>query len=1024
VTQTREKALGAYSHQDLPFEQLVAELAPERTSSHSPLFQVMFILNNADAASQAANVIGLKQLETATSKFDLTFYVSEGENGLRVLIEYSTDLFEAATIQRMGAHYGGLLDAISHDPDRSLAMLSMLPESERQQLLIDWNRTAVVYPESSLCLHELIETQVRKVPDQVALVVEQQQITYSMLNQRANQLAHHLQELGVGPNVLVGLCVERSVEMVVGVLGILKAGGAYVPLDPSFPDERLAYMMEDSGMRVLVTHRDCHKKLPAQNCSVVNLDSEWDCIATKSAENLSRTDGSSGDLAYVLYTSGSTGKPKGVEIQHSAFVNFLLSMREVPGFTATDTMLAVTTLSFDIAGLEIYLPLITGGTVEVASLVDTQDPSRLSELIRRSCCSVMQATPATWWSLIHSGWGGAPHLKVLCGGEPLTEELEKELLSRCSELWNMYGPTETTVWSTIHRVTSADGPAPIGRPIANTQIFVLDVNRNVTPVGVIGELHIGGLGLARGYLGRSMLTQERFISSPFAKSERLYRTGDLVRWRPDGTLECLGRVDNQVKVRGFRIELGEVEAVLSRHEAVRQCAAAAYERTSGNKVLVAYFEPKLGFSPAVGDLRMYLMKELPDYMVPSIFIAMDKLPLTANGKINRKALTIPSEQTIEVQGEFVAPRDHIEQVLAHLWAKVLRVTRVGLKDNFFDLGGHSLLAVRIVVEIEKLFQKRLPLASLLQAPTVGDLAEVLRSKNWKPSWSLLVPLRPGGSRQPLFLMHAHGGNVLEYYQLANCLEEGQPVYALQARGLDGNIVRGDSLEMMAAAYLKELRSLQSKGPYFLGGFCFGGLLALEVAQQLRSVGEEVALLVLIQTMPPATDRFRLEVGLFRRWWYRATIRIGIERERLFSGEKSYFQERYRQALDLLWARSALAYDSFVGKSTAQRTAQSLAYILESLRMEHDKIAEVYDPRPYDGDVLLIRASKLLRGLVADPIYLGWKDVLGGNVEVCELPGHQQTLLLEPQVSRLAKELTARLKTVQEQREVANERLAS
>ena len=1025
LKQVREKALGAYSHQDLPFEQLVAELAPERTSSHSPLFQVMFILNNAQTASHASNVVGMRQLETATSKFDLTLYISEGEDGLTGLMEYSTDLFESNTIQRMCGHYGTLLEGIVKNPDLRISMLSMLPEDERQQLLVNWNSTEVVYPESSRRLHELIEAQVSKTPDYVALVVDQQKVTYGVLNQRANQLAHHLKRLGVGPDVLVGLCMERSMEMVVGLLGILKAGGAYVPLDPSFPHDRLTYMVEDSGMRVLVTHRDQHEKLPVQTISVVNLDSDWESIATGNDENLKLQEGNSSDLAYVLYTSGSTGKPKGVEIPHSALVNFLLSMQREPGFTSTDTLFAVTTISFDIAGLELYLPLISGGTVVIASRNDTQDPAKLSEGIRSSHCNVVQATPATWWALIHAGWTGAKNLKLLCGGEPLTEDLAKELLSRCAELWNMYGPTETTVWSAIHRVTSVDGPASIGRPIANTQVFVLDANCNIVPVGVVGELHIGGLGLARGYLGHSTLTQERFIASPFAPNERLYRTGDLARWLSDGTLDCLGRVDNQVKVRGFRIELGEVEAVLSTHEAVRLCVAAVHEKTPGNKALVVYFETTTGLSPAVSDLRVHLKKELPDYMVPSIFVALEKLPLTPNGKINRKALTLPDEVRTEIQGGYIAPQDSIEQLLAHLWAKVLGVKRVGLRDNFFDLGGHSLLAVRIVIEIEKLCKKRLPLVTFLQAPTVGELAEMLRRENWKPSWSSLVPLRPGGARSPLFLMHAHGGNVLEYYPLANHLEEDQPVYAIQAYGLDGNIVNGESLETIASSYVKELRSLQPQGPYFLGGFCFGGLLALETAQQLRASGEEVALLILIQTVHPAGDRFRSDVGSSMRWLYRTITRINIERERVFSGKKGYFHERFRHAVDLVRARAAVAYDRFMGNSSANRTTKSFPYILELLRIKHDQVAETYEPRPYGGDVLLIRVEKRLPGLVADFAYLGWKGVLHGNLEICDLPGHQQTLLLEPKVTRLAKELTVRLRAVQERRTVSfPERLAS
>ena len=1010
----REKALGAYGHQDLPFEQLVAELAPERTASHSPIFQVMFILNNAEAVSQAANVTGLQQLGTGTSKFDLTFYVSEGEDGLRLLIEYSADLFEPATIRRMGEYYQQLLDRLSQNPDERIANSSMLSESERIQMIVEWNDTAVTFPDGAMSVLRLIERYAHSTPDHDALVFEGKRVTYRELNQSANQLGHYLERRGVGPNVLVGLCVERSMDLLVGLLGILKAGGTYVPLDPMFPQERLKFMMEDSGMQVLVTHRGYHHKLPAAQMSLVNLDDERESIRSMKSDDLMLRETTPSDLAYVLYTSGSTGRPKGVQIPHAALTNFLLSMQREPGFKSADKLLAITTLSFDIAGLELYLPLITGGTVVLASSKKAQDPSKLSELIRSSGCTVMQATPATWWALIHSGWKGAPDLKVLCGGEPLTEELAKELLDRCGELWNMYGPTETTIWSTVQRITKAGGPASIGRPIANTQVFVLDANRNPVPIGVTGELYIGGTGVARGYLGRSELTRERFIQNPFTPNGRLYRTGDLARWRSNGTLAFLGRADNQVKVRGFRIELGEVESVLCGHEQVKLCAVTAHERSPGNKVLVGYFEPHPGSVPSAADLRAHLMTELPDYMVPSLFVPLDKLPLTPNGKVDRKALKMPEEGLGEVRETYVPPRDEVEQLLARIWANVLRVKRVGIRDNFFESGGHSLLAVRIVVEIEKVFKIRLPLATLLQASTVGDLAEVLRSKDWKPSWNSLVPLRAGGTRPPLFLMHAHGGNVLEYYPLATLLEADQPVYALQARGLEGNVRKGESMEMIAAAYITELRALQSEGPYYLGGFCFGGLLALEVAQQLKAAGEDVALLVLIQTTHPAQDHFRSDVGFLRQWWYRSTTRLAIEKDRLLYGERGYVQDLVERVMGLIRGGTTVAFTRLLGDKLSKGAGQSFAYVSALMTAEHDRAADVYEPRPYDGDVLLIRASNALPGLVADTAYLGWKGILRGRVDICEVPGHQQTLLLEHRVSHVAKELNAWLKIVEGQ----------
>jgi thioesterase domain-containing protein/acyl carrier protein len=571
------------------------------------------------------------------------------------------------------------------------------------------------------------------------------------------------------------------------------------------------------------------------------------------------------------------------------------------------------------------------------------------------------------------------------------------------ELWNMYGPTETTIWSTVHRVTSADGPIPIGRPIANTQTFVLDTYLNLTPAGTVGELYIGGAGLARGYLGRPELTQERFIQSPFDPHARLYRTGDIARWLPGGILECLGRVDNQVKIRGFRIELGEIEAVLSLHPGIRQCAAIAREDVPGNLQLVAYFEALPGQTVNVSDLRALLEKSLPAYMIPSVFVPMEKLPLTNNGKIDRKSLPAP-EQSVLITSEYVPPEDPCELMLARIWTKVLKVERVGRRDNFFQLGGHSLLAVRLVVEIEKLTKVRLPLAMLLQAPTIAGLAELLRRENWKPSWSSLVPIQPGGSKPPLFLMHAHGGNILEYYPLANLLGPDQPVYALQARGLDGHIVKDSKLKDMAAAYITELRSLQPEGPYFLGGFCFGGLLALEVAQQLTAAGQEVGLLAMIQSVHPEAWRFKPGITIFQRAWYQASKRISLELDNLSHRNKGYIAERLRHVSGVLRARMAIAVDGLTGREHQDPSRLPMQYILEVLGKEHENALQGWVPRPYEGRVVLFRASKQLSGRVADQ-YLGWKGVFNGNLEVREIPGHQQNLLLEPNVLRLAAEFT-------------------
>ncbi len=1013
LRRVKETTLGAYAHQDLPFEKLVEVLNPGRNASHSSMFQVMLSMLNMPM--QPWSLPGLrherKMIDSGTSKFDLTLYVMEEPQGLTFLCEYNTDLFNRDRIERMLGHLEILLEGVVADPDRRLSELPLLTTEERREL-VERNDTRVARPENTP-LHTLFEAQVERTSGAVALEYGGNQLSYVELDRRANQLAHHLQSLGVGPEVLVGLCMERSLEMVVGLLGILKAGGAYVPLDPSFPQARLAYMIADSGMRVLVTHRQLDQSLPVRPASILHLDADWETITRQDTTNSKLPETRPENLAYVLYTSGSTGKPKGVAIPHAAVVNFLRSMQRKPGFSSEDRLLAVTTLSFDIAGLEIYLPLVSGGTTVIASREDSHEPTRLIERIEQSQCTVMQATPATWRALIEAGWEGSKKLKLLCGGEALSGDLAAALLSRCAELWNMYGPTETTIWSTIYQVTSADGPVPIGRPIANTQVYILDGRRQLVPTGIVGELYIGGAGLARGYLARPELTAERFVESPFEPNARLYRTGDRARWLADGALECLGRVDNQVKIRGFRIEPGEVESALARHAAVGQCVVVAREDSHGDKILAAYLEPRPDQpAPQVADLRADLSNDLPGYMIPSVFVILDKLPLTPNGKIDRNALPAPNQEHVDVTGEVAAPRDAIEQMLVQIWSKILNIQRIGIHDNFFELGGHSLLAVRIVAEIERLVDKRLPLATFLQAPTVAYLADVLRREDWKPSWSSLIPIRPGGSKPPLFLMHSHGGNVLEYYPLARCLDADQPVYALQARGLDGNILKDQSFEAMVAAYLAELRSLQPEGPYFLGGYCLGGLLAFEAAQQLSAAGEEVALVVLIQTMNPTYARFSPDLTVFQRGWYRTTKRVDLELEYLRQKGPNHIFERCRRTWDIARARTAIAFDNSTGNGHGQLERRSMAYTLEMLAVEHEKARIRYVPRLYSGPVILFRASKQLSGLMTDS-NLGWRELLDGELEICEVPGHQETMLSEPNVSHLAEKLTAYLRAIRD-----------
>jgi amino acid adenylation domain-containing protein len=867
---------------------------------------------------------------------------------------------------------------------------------------VDIESTKAPAASEAKMLHEWFQDGLQKAPDACAVTFEGQHLTYGQLNLHSNRLANHLRKLGVGPDVLVGLCVARSLDMVVALLGILKAGGAYVPLDPYFPKARLDYMVKDSRMQVLVTHREFETKLQIQPpLVVVRLDSDRDEIAMRGGEYSGLSRSHSNNLAYVVYTSGSTGKPKGVEIPHSALGNFLLSMQREPGFGATNVLLAITTLCFDIAGLEIFLPLVSGARVVIASGEDASDPVRLIRRMQESQCDVMQATPATWRALIDVGWRGSKNLKALCGGEFLRPDLARELLSRCAELWNMYGPTETTIWSTIQKVRSADGPIPIGRPILNTEVFVFDENANSVPTGTVGELYIGGAGLARGYFRRAEITRERFVHNRVDPTMRLYRTGDLGRRLSDGTFEYVGRVDHQVKVRGFRVELGEVEAVLGDHPAVKECIVSVHENSPSDAALVAYFEPQPKSSPTVNDLRAHLKAQLPDYMVPSAFVAMDKLPLTPSGKFDRKALPPPNDH-IKVQDEFVAPRDALEKKLVAIWSKVLKIKRIGIRDNFFDLGGHSFAAILVLTEVRKRIGTTLPLATLFEASTIESMGEILRKDQWTPSWSSLVPIQPLGGKRPLFLVHGAEGNVLLYRQLANCLGKDQPTYGLQSKGLSGDGIVHKTIQEMAAQYIQEIKRVQPHGPYSLGGYCLGGIVALELAQQLTSSGEKVGTVIMLDTYNNSvvslsrtllflSTPFRL---LQNAWFHGVNLMtIRAQDRRKFSREKMDIASarlgiRLRVAFSSLHAVARRSYPDY--------PTHSYPHLI--VKKVNDQAAARYVPEHYSGHVALIRPKGHFIGYGSPT--LGWDGVIE-DLQVYQLSVSPKGMLIEPFCRELA-----------------------
>jgi amino acid adenylation domain-containing protein len=747
--EVRQTMLEAHRRQEVTVARMVERLKLARDLSRNPLYQVGFTFAPPASLTLAPVAVEPLAVELGSAQLDLFMTLWEQGEGVQGRIEYSTDLFEEATIARWAGHYRTLLSSLAREPDRPLASLAILPDPERTRLLHEWNATDM--PRPSVCgVHQLFEAQARRTPEATAVVCEEDQLTYGQLNRRANQLAHLLGALGVDPDVPVGIYMERSIDMLIGLLGILKAGGAYLPVDPEFPQERIDYMLDHSQVSVILTQERLEERLGRPGATTICLDTGGQILSRESDQdppNKIRGE----NLAYVIYTSGSTGKPKGVQIPHGAVVNFLASMQREPGLTAHDVLLAVTTLSFDISVLELFLPLAVGARTVIVSREVASDGRRILEALERHRVTVMQATPATWRLMIAAGWTGSDRLKVLCGGEAMPKDLASDLLPRAAGVWNMYGPTETTVWSTCHRLTDPEESILIGRPIANTQIYILDARRQPVPIGVPGEIYIGGAGVTRGYLKAPDLTAERFVAHPLTADpkDRLYKTGDFGRYRHDGNIEFLGRMDNQVKVRGFRIELGEIETVLAQHAQVYQAAVVTRTDAHGNVRLVAYVVPTAGDRPALESLREFLQDRLPYYMVPEWYVLLDGLPLTPNGKVDKKALPEPDYTRPEMEQAYVAPATDYEKVLSNIWSQVLGLDRIGVHDNFFDLGGNSLLGIQAVTHIRRRLGVAIPVVKLFQCPTIAALAKCLGRDEGDPTPMGMIETRAQRRRAAL-----------------------------------------------------------------------------------------------------------------------------------------------------------------------------------------------------------------------------------------------------------------------------------
>ncbi len=863
----------------------------------------------------------------------------------------------------------------------------------------DLNNTYADYPRER-ALPYFLNKCANQYAGKVALKFHNRQLTYSDLYIQSNKLAKLLIDNEVRTGDVVGLALDRSPEMVISLLAILKSGAAYVPLDPEYPKDRIEFMLQDSAAKVLLTSKKYSKHFNSDAKEILIEDALRKLDAyTADAPAI---EFSSDELAYILYTSGSTGKPKGVQIRHYNLVNFLLSMQNEPGMTADDKILAVTTISFDIAGLELYLPLITGAELTLCNSETSKDGRLLLDLVKDQNISFMQATPYTWRMMLEAGWENYLPIKILCGGEALPRDMVNKLTWRSSALWNMYGPTETTIWSTLKLIVT-DEDISIGKPIANTQVYILDEKMNNLTDGSVGEIFIGGDGVALGYRNRPDLTAERFIDDTFSNmpGNKIYRTGDLGRIKENGEIYCLGRIDHQVKVRGYRIELEEIEHALVKQDDVKEVVVIAREDMPGDPRLVAYVVLKAGnehvdLKTLTYNWHQALMSVLPEYMVPDDFVLLEAIPITPNGKTDRKSLPKPDYALITRTGDYVAPRTDVEKLVAEIWQDVMGLQQISIFDNFFTIGGRSLVAVQIMARIEKETGKRLPLATLFEHSTIEKLAVRLNVDAKSITWESLVPIKPSGTKMPLYIVHGAGLNVLLFNALAMNMDDDQPVYGLQARGLNGVDEPLDVMEDIAANYIAEIINQNPDGPYALAGYSLGGTIAYEMARQMTAAGKDVKLLAVFDTYAKQSDKYdpfviRIfnKVLLFIMQFLYSFVLFANDPKRTIQYKSTSIK---RRIIRLFWKV----------KGTEEKREGFFAYDNE-IDEASAKAKRNYYQKPLNITVDLFRAKKKTF-YMSDFKYLGWRKFALKGVNVHDIPGEHNTIFAPPHDKEFAVEL--------------------
>ena len=981
LIQTRETVLEAFGAADVPFERVVHEVRPQRDSSHHPIFQAFFSMRPVAPSFPTGWDLSHLDVTVGTIKFDLYLELGEQSDHLEGRFLYSTDLFDSASIERMNSHWFTLLQAISQHPETALADLPILTQQEQTLVLGSggWNDTASPIPQ--MPVQSLFEEQVRHTPDAVAVSFGDQHFTYSQLNARSEAIARRLSTIGVKRGSIVAIALDRSLDLLAGLIAVLKLRAAYLPLDIQMPRERISLCLTDAAPSAVLTQKSLLPALTPTPFPVLLLDTIQESSGElpnptllHSEENAEALE----DTAYVIYTSGTTGVPKAVEISQRSFVNLLTSMRNQPGFGSQDILLALTAISFDIAALELFLPLIAGGSVVIARREEVLDPYLLAKAIKQSGCTVVQATPSTWRTLLRSGWKDAlldsgSALRILCGGEALTSDLADRLLVTGADLWNMYGPTETTIWSMIHNILPQpiprSGPVSVGFPIANTKAYILDSQRRLLPFGAPGELFLGGMGLAKGYRGQPVQTAEKFAVANAIGAERLYNTGDLAVRKADGTIDVLGRTDNQVKIRGYRVELEAVEAALLQHPQIAAAAARVWPEPTGGYRLSAYLVGRQAAAPSVADLRTFLAKSLPEYMIPSDIMYLSELPLNSNGKTERSRLPIP---VIENASAPIVQLSAREMRLAAIWTKLLGVEQVNLDDNFFLLGGHSVLVAALQQSIALEFEQRVPMAELFHKPTIRLQSELLhRLVEQKPNLPPGVfALQAHGSGEPIFWVHYSNES------LAAAMGEEQPFISVVLT-VEDMIALGDrpALKTIAMFHMQKILATQPKGPYRIGGFCVGGVLAYEVASLLSKAGYEVSLLILVDAPNPFTP-FVKKIFRYCRW---IAGRGGIPAIR--------------------WSFERLVDDQTKGRlrkktpeTTEMRTAQDMV----------QKATLDYQPPRYEGSVLLIQALDRLHM----DLFPAWHDVAAKGLKTQYVDGHHDDLMKGQNVQEVATSILA------------------